>query len=154
MRKQLDIGDRKVVIGDKCIITRRGQEHGFGPRNVLLNIWGFKESSDETLIGLQSPLRNKGWADLDGNVPSRHGLWVTPSNFMSNMLLLSTKYRILEFMFRNRKLNGFECRLLHKCVDGNAFVEVDKNVGGGSCDGLGKDGHCIILPFSKLKIVR
>lgn len=150
MRKQLDIGDRTVVIGDKCIITRQGQENGFGPRNVLLNIWGFKEA-DETLIGLQSPLRNRGWADLDGNVSSRHGLWVTPSNFMSNMLLLSTKYSILKFTFRNKKLDGSKCKILHKGTDGNAFVEMDKNVEGGSCDGLGKEGHCIILPFSMLR---
>ena len=153
MRKQLDIGNRKIAIGDTCLITKKGSAHGFGPPNVVISIWGFKEA-DETLVGLYSEIRNKGWADLDGNVPPGHGLWVTPSNLMANVFLMSTEYEISKFEFKNIVLDSLYCKVLHKCNDGNVFVEVDKNIGGGSCDGLGKAGHCILLPTSVLKKVR
>lgn len=152
MQKQLDIGNKKIIVGDKCVITEKGYRNGFGPMNVVFTVWGFKKS-DEMLIGLQSPIRNKEWADLDGKLPLGHGLWITPTNLIDNMLLLSTKYKISDFLFKNRDLDSMGCSILHKCSDGNVFVEVDENIEGGSCDGLGKEGHCILLPRNRLKII-
>ena len=44
--------------------------------------------------------------------------------------------------------------LLAHMDDGRfCFVEFNKNIGGGSADGLGKDGHCLLLPRDVLKYV-
>lgn len=153
MLKQLDIGGEILVVGDKCTTTAVGAMNGFRPTNTQFTIWGFKEN-DETLIGLYSPLYSQEWADLNGNVKSGHGLWITPSNFLANMILINIKYKVLKFMFKNEKLDSMECKILHEYKDSTAFVEMDKNVGGGSCDGLGKTGHCIILPTNMLRKIK
>lgn len=154
MLKQLVIEDEKIVIGDKCVITSYGRDNGFGPANTPFSICAFKKV-DELLIGIYSDVRIKGWSDLNGTVPSGHGLWVTPSNFKSNMKLISTKYEICtELKFKNQNLKLMQCKILHRYKDGSVFIETDENVGGGSCDGLGKTGHCIILPRNKLKKIK
>lgn len=151
MLKQLVIENKEVVIGDKCVITEYGRDNGLGPANIPFSIWAFKRA-DEILIGIHSDISIKGWSDLDGRVPSGHGLWITPSNFRSNMRLMSTKYEICtEFKFKNQNLKLMQCKILHRYRDGSVFIETDENVGGGSCDGLGKTGHCIILPRNRLK---
>lgn len=154
MLKQLVIENEKVVIGDKCIITEFGMNNGFGPANIPFSICAFKKA-DEILIGIHSDIRIRGWSDLNETVPSGHGLWITPSNFKSNMKLMSTKYEICtNFKFKNQNLELMQCKILHRYKDGNVFIETDENVGGGSCDGLGKTGHCIILPRNTLKKVK
>lgn len=152
MLKQLVIGNEKVVMGDKCIITEQGMNNGFGPTNIPFEIYAFKKA-DETLIGIRSDVYIEGWSDLDGMVTSGHGIWITPSNFKSNnMKLLSAKYEICtDFRFKNQNLELMQCKILHRYKDGNVFIETNENIGGGSCDGLGKTGHCIILPRNNLK---
>lgn len=154
MLQQLDIGNKVVTVGDKCVITKNGAKNGFSPINVQLTIWGFRISPGETLIGLHSKIRNKNWASLDGNVETGHGLWISPSNFNSSVCLMSTKYRISKFNFKNEKLDHEQCKILHTCKDGNVFVELDKYISGGSCDGLGKTGHCILLPGTLLEKIK
>lgn len=151
MLKQLVIGDKTLVIGDECTITKQGSDRGFGPVGVIVIIWGFKRT-DGMLIGLKSSLYNRTWADLDGAVAPGYGLWITPLGFVNNMVLSSVKYEITsKFMFKGKDLTFTQCRILHKCMDNYVFIESDKNIGGGSCDGLGKSGHCTILPYRKLR---
>ncbi len=50
-----------------------------------------------------------------------------------------------DYSFRGRNLKGMQCNIITK-IDGNAFIEMSENIGGGSCDGIGKTGHCIIVP--------
>ena len=155
MQKQLVIGDKKIVIGDQCVITENGMKNGFGPINILLDIFTFKKTFDEILIGIHSHIYIKEWADLNGAVTPGHGLWITPSNFLTNMQFIPIKYEICnEFKFKNQNLELMQCKILHSYKDGNVFIEIDKNVGGGSCDGLGKTGHCIILPQNRLKKIK
>lgn len=154
MLKQLVIDNEKVVIGDKCVITAYGMNNGFGPANIPFTICAFKKS-DETLIGIHSDIYIRGWSNLSETVSPGHGLWITPSNFRSNMRLMSIKYEICtEFKFKNQDLRLMQCKILHRYKDGSVFIETDKNVGGGSCDGLGKTGHCIVLSQDKLKKIK
>lgn len=151
MLKQLVVEGKTIVVGDECIITKRGFERGFGPIGAILIVWGFKRI-DGMLIGLKSSLYNKTWADLDGAVAPGYGLWITPSGFANNMILSSIRYKIVsKFMFKGKDLASTQCRILHKCMDNYVFIESDENIGGGSCDGLGKSGHCTILPYEKLR---
>lgn len=158
MQTQLDIGlDKKIAIGDKCLITEKGSRNGYGYSNTLLNVWGFKVNKDgKTLIGLHSPIYNKDWSgNLDGNVPRGHGIWINVSNFINNIFHIEKKYEIYRnFRFGNKNLRGMQCKMLYKYNNGTVFVEVDRDIGGSSCDGLGKTGHCVILPYDIIKKVK
>lgn len=152
MRTQLDIGNEKLTIGDKCIITIIGNVNGLGPTNTLFSVWGFKQlENGRTLIGLYSPIHNIHWGSLDGNVLSGHGLWVNVSSFIEDLHLMSKKYEIhTKYSFKNQDLKSMECKILYDYDENNVFVEMDENIGGSNCDGLSKTGHCIILPRSSL----
>jgi hypothetical protein len=51
-----------------------------------------------------------------------------------------------EFYHRKKNLKGMRLRLLSKIDNKLAMVELEENVGGGGGDGLGKAGHCVLLP--------
>lgn len=156
MQTQLDIGNEILTIGNKCIITTTGVINGFGQINTLFSIQKFKQTeNNKTLIGLHSFIYEAYWNDLDGEVLPGHGLWVRPSDFTNNLHLLSKKYKVnTNFIFKNQNLKLMECRILYIYDKNNVFVEMDKNIGGISCDGLGKTGHCITLPRNNLKKIK
>lgn len=155
MQTQSVVEGEKLNVGDKCVINAIGVTHGFGFGGVLLKIWGFKWVNGKMLIGLQSPICNRAWADLDGNVLHGHGLWIESQSFTSYIHLVSREYKIdTVFIFKNQNLKFMRCRILYEYDKDNVFVELDKNIGANSCDGLGKKGHCIILPRKILKIIK
>lgn len=156
MQTQLVVGGDKITIGDKCVITKVGTKNGYGLTNTLLSVWGFKKgAAGKPLIGLHNPIYNIGWGSLNDNVQNGHGLWVNPVSFTSDLHLISKTYKICtNFMFKRQNLRAMHCRILCICDDENVFVEFDKDIGGGSCDGLGKTGHCIMLPRRHLIPIR
>jgi hypothetical protein len=53
--------------------------------------------------------------------------------------------------FRKLDLEGMECVILSPLPKGgSSMVEFKKDVGGCGGDGLGKAGHCLIIPNDKL----
>lgn len=48
-----------------------------------------------------------------------------------------------DLMFKRTNLKGKSCKILARLNSNNVFVEMEEDVGGGSCDGLGKGGHCV-----------
>lgn len=58
-----------------------------------------------------------------------------------------------EVNFRKKPLQGAQGYvLLATDIDGDVGVEFSEDIGAGSLDGEGKDGHCLYLPASVLKI--
>ncbi len=120
---------------------------------MLLSVWGFKTAQNgRTLIGLLSPIYSSKWSNLDGKVENGYGKWIGVSDFMQVILPVTKKYKITTtFDFKNQDLKSMECKILYIYGKEDVFVEMYKNIGGGSCDGLGKTGHCIVLPRKILK---
>lgn len=107
------------------------------------------------LIGLYSPQSIKGWGDLDGMVPQGHGSW-QDSRYLLNFFELIQQDKVVakDFNFKKRNLKGMRCKVVHyNRSQGHSFVEFDENVGGGSADGLGKAGFCVVLPSELLENV-
>jgi len=53
---------------------------------------------------------------------------------------------------KKHSLKGMKCTLLRDIGHGEySFVELEEDVGGGSADGLGKSGHCVLVPAESLK---
>jgi hypothetical protein len=85
--------------------------------------------------------------------PPYQGLWIDSGTLFSFFELFHCQKMITEdFNFKKRNLKGMKCRILcHDSKQDQCFVELDDNVGGGSADGLGKTGHCVVLSSSLLK---
>lgn len=156
MQKQLVIDDKTIAIGDKCTITTQGSKNGYGPTNQVVSIWKFGEKDGEPVIGLYSPIYNPVWgSSLDKEVLSGHGIWISIGAFLDNMTFISKQYEICtKFNFKDRNLESMKCKILHIYTDDNVFIEIGEDIGGNSCDGLGKTGHCVIIPFNKLRAIK
>ena len=144
------IGNITVNVGDAFVITETGYRNGFGVSGSRLIV---KCIIDRGTIGMYSKKKVNGWHELDGRVEHGHGYYFTEHNFMDGSLKKeSTRFIINEaFSFNNMDLTGKECVLLHTDKDTTVcFVELEENVGAGSADGLGKQGHCVMIPYNKL----
>ncbi len=68
-----------------------------------------------------------------------------------NRSTASTTYVIdHDFVFKGQNLRDTHCRILAYLKD-EPFVECERHVKGYSCDGLGKAGHCVVVPIRYLK---
>ncbi len=149
--KQVVIGDKKIKIGDKLRINGSGQGNGIGPSGVTTTVRYIKEAG-EIMIGLSSPNRLDGWGDLDGMVDRRKGFWATRDTIIDCFDLVETEFLITEdYAFKNRNLKGMKANLIFQSKHADdCFIELDEDVGGGCADGLGKTGHCIVVPAKVL----
>lgn len=113
-----------------------------------------KGMGNNELVGIRShqPVA-ASWGNLDGHIENGQGLWIDKDFFTSAFdrninMRMSVKG---EFMFRQRNLEGMECRTVGTLPDGqSSFVEFNEHVDGCSADGLGKAGYCIIIPHKSL----
>jgi len=76
---------------------------------------------------------------------------LTPDRLFECFVVGSNKHIIaVDYNFKGRNLKGMECELLAD-IGKYVMVEMDEDVGGISCDGLGKKGHCIPISLDILK---
>jgi hypothetical protein len=152
MKDAVTIGRRRVMVGDCLIANDNAEYHEICRSKTEVKIHCINRNGDETLLGLYSENPLSGWHDLEGQVPNRHGYWATRDCLIDNFSLKREDYTIKEdTVFKGVSLKGMSCRLLHVNKRGLCFVELDKNVGGGSADGLGKKGHCVVMHKSALE---
>jgi hypothetical protein len=157
MRITLD-GGIILTVKDTVLVSERGALEGFGEQNERMKIHSFKKSSKNKgswLIGIVANKRRSGWGDLDGRVQEHTGTWMTEQNFMRYFILEPKRNMVVSksHKFRKLDLEGMECDVLAPLPKGNScMVEFRKDVGGCGGDGLGKAGHCLIIPTEKLVV--
>jgi hypothetical protein len=100
------------------------------------------------LIGLYSPSKRiANWSDLDGEVGSGKGWWISAKDLARCTDAPNLEYVIgKEFAYRGEDLKDKPCKILAGLDDGTVFVELEEHVSGCSADGLGKAGHCVAVP--------
>ena len=148
MLKQLDIGTDVISIGNRYRVTIEGSKYGFGKVGRIWKIVKLRCSGDPIVIGMV-PIGNG--SSLSNNAPE---LWTNIKDFRTGFISISVEYVICNsFVFKNRLLDNIKCEVLHSFKDGNVFVETEKYVKGSSCDGLGKTGHCLVVPRNNLKTI-
>lgn len=64
MQTQLVVKGRVITVGDRCLITEKGNANGLGPINTVLSIWGFEDTETTTLVGMYSSVPLLGWGIL------------------------------------------------------------------------------------------
>lgn len=100
-----------------------------------------------SMIGVVREEPSAGWNDLHGSVADNTGLWFQISNFEQYFEVIgSNKFTVVKnYKFGRTELKGKTGHVIHKGNDG-LFVEMDEHINGLSCDGLGKTGHCALIP--------
>lgn len=155
MLKQVRVGDKTVCVGDKIRSKRQAVENEVCGENLMCEVKIIRDDGP-MLIGLESSIRVRGWHDLDGLTKNGHGFWATRDCLLDNFELLSANYTISEDLeFKGHNLKGMNCKVIHISDRiGSAFVEVDKDIGAGSADGMGRRGRCVAVPLNRLTRVK
>lgn len=153
MLHSVSIGDHKIKIGTVLFANRRAEDCGICSEGTKVSVHLIKRDGVVIFLGLRSDEYVSGWHDLLGTVDKGHGQWQTMDDFMKNFVLQEVKYEIVNTKFRGKDLSGKACKLItHAHGNRYAFIELDENIGGGSADGLGRGGHCIVVKPSQIKI--
>jgi len=152
MPQSIKIAGKIIRVGDRLRGNYSAPERGFGREGDMVTV--IRITSDKRL-GIRSEKRLEGWGDLDGLVPRRQGYWATREVIHDNFDLVEPKFIVnANVQHKKHSLKGMKCTLLRDIGDGEySFVELEENVGGGSADGLGKAGHCVLVPAGSLKEV-
>ena len=143
MRRSITIAGRVYTIGDVLRSNARAAKLGLCPENVPVVV---KAITDSGLVGLHSRKAYADWGDLEGTVPPHTGYWAAPDAVVDMFDKVDNSFMIRgSAKFKKKSLSGMKCRVIAP-LDGNlCFVELEENVGGGSADGLGKKGHCVLV---------
>jgi hypothetical protein len=112
-------------------------------------------------IGIYYPESYETMHDLDGELPSYTGYWLERQHLNTAFIMYEMKLTITgSFTHRGKEMQGKKGKYLCP-IDNRAkmhilgatlytpdqiVVEMEENVGGTGCDGLGKSGHCVIVP--------
>lgn len=143
-------GEQKIIhTGDIVKISRSGVS-ALGMRSSLTAEVARINKSRHTMDSEVELVRTNGenWGSHNGDI-----LRIYVGDFISwfEIKTIPKNLRISQkFMFRDKNLEGMPCKKLSVLEGGDYFVELEENVGGCSCDGLGKAGHCVIIPSNIL----
>lgn len=120
--------------------------------------------SDQISLGMYCDDHSMGaWGDLKGMCGDNHGFWISPGAVLTGIKIIRThavqgdtpinssngkvRYIKSELIFKRKSLIGKKCTIIRpfkRFSDSSSyFVEFEENIGGCSCDGLGKSGHCL-----------
>ncbi len=138
---------RTFRVGLSATINNRGENAGVAMAGERVEIRSIRDDAGRILIGIRGRHR-ENWHDLDGATENGTGYWLelTQACEFLDMECNEPKHIKDDLQFKGRNLKGMKCKILTS-IQGSAFiVEFEENIGGISCDGLGRRGHC--LPVS------
>lgn len=141
------IDTNMISIGSKLIANSKADRRGICQCNEVVTVIKIKVE-DQPYIGVYSDCSHSLWGTLDGNTEDHRGIWLEGNSIFKYFSLISDNITInKDFKFKNKNLKGMNCKILHQDKRNNQyFVEFIDNIGGGSADGMGKTGHCVVLP--------
>lgn len=141
----MNIGGYTIREGD-ALSTRAKEEaleFGLSPRQKVTVV---VFSPDMVGVRSRRSMKKYNWHNLDGMVKDGHGWWIH-KNVAKKIFLPWTENQPeikTDVMYKNINLKGMKYRVVSR-VDKVSFIELEQDVGGGSADGYGKKGHCILL---------
>lgn len=156
MPEQCVVGDWIIRVGDCLIANGLAQSSGICNEGTEIKVLIIQETGEDKnyLIGIESKTKIEHWHNLDGKTRHCRGYWIRSRNLLKHFDYSASEKLVIadEIKFRRSSLKGMSCKLLISDPRHNiCFVELEKNIGAGGADGLGRGGHCIQIPMSALK---
>jgi len=145
----------KLRVGDVVAITEYGaQNYPYGQqgdRAEVINIDLNKSRISRSSIYLRRDTSHPNWSDAGGNTPPGKGVVISVSEFMEVYERCEIEMVVSKHIIhRGRDLIGMPCRTIVR--SGRMFgVQFKEDIGGCSCDGLGKRGYCLLVNNNCLK---
>ena len=153
-----------------CVIQakRTAEEWGLCPKGQFCRIIKIIWNKNGTCsIGVLSPRPNEGWHHLDGMTPDGRGYWMDTEQLSCGFDTVKMRIEIKDDVdYRTKKLKGRKGNYLSPFNDTgglpsdvaitavnvkHVFVELDDNVGGSGCEGMGERGHCVMVPRESVR---
>lgn len=151
-------------VGNRCKLSAAGKSAfsslASKDPTFTVRIIGDYSSGTESLgrvsIGLESDRRIESFHDLNGMTKEYYGYFFNFSDFLKGHFVVVPEEMLVakSWIFKKKELKGHQCKFLGSVTDKFAYVEFKDNVGGGSADGLGKAGHCVVIPKDVLAEVK
>lgn len=131
-----------IKVGHDAVLTLYGAQQGFGECDkTFAKIEGIEDNDnpeDAEIILKKEGSSHQSWED---------GYWLTlwVGDFVKMFSRQPTSFQIVnrDYMYKKKNLKGERCRIIAVLSFRDVFVEMENNIGGGSCDGTGRKGHCI-----------
>lgn len=155
---------RTITLGEEVVVNVTGcEDYNLGNVGEVVKIKAFGTDIKEALVagntprdnyqlGIESKVRHGAWHDLDGLTKAGYGWWVRVREILQGTNPLQREMVVTAAVnFKKKNLKGMPCKLLASVGEKSALVEMEENVGGGGGDGLGRQGHCVLLPKNTLK---
>jgi hypothetical protein len=154
MANSMQINDKIITVGDELKATKRAEGAGLCAAGDIVKVVAIiGDNMDHGRIGVRFPKARNAFHNLDGATDDNHGYWFVPNVIPEYFETHNNEFVIKEdFIFKSRNLKGMKCRWLNGIGRDNAMVEFDECVGGGSADGTGRSGHCVIVPTDRITI--
>lgn len=129
-----------ISVGQEVRLTTNGEAQGFGHRGDIAVVVDIEDNDHppDAEICVERTHVHHAWED--GRYLT---VWVGDFIRMFSHHELGPMVVNRDFMFKKINLKGMECRIVANLGTRHVFVEMEKNIGGGSCDGMGRQGHCI-----------
>lgn len=130
-----------IAVGQEVRLSQIGEEQGFGQRDdvAVIERIEYNENPVDTEIYLKKmggphPAWEKGWSLT---------IWI--DDFVRTFSLHESGPMVVnrDHMFKKTNLKGMRCKIIANLSSRDVFVEMEKDIGGGSCDGIGRKGYCI-----------
>ena len=146
---KLEVFMLNLTVGKVYIVTKRGEECGFGPERSKATIKIIDQ--DNLNVGLEFEIRNTfKFHNLNGLSEDGKGYWVTMKEFDTKNFFVEEKKE--KVIIKNgtklgvKDISNKYGKIIMTFSNGeNVMVELEENVGAYSGDGIGKAGHCIIV---------
>jgi len=132
-----------IHVGQEVRLTLHGEQQEFGNRDDVAVVTGIEDNDHppdaEIYITRLGPTHDR-WDD-----GVYLALWA--GDFVKLFSCHESKPMVVnrDLMFKKTDLKGMKCKILATLGKRDVFIEMEKNIGGGSCDGTGRQGHCIII---------
>lgn len=141
------IDTKMIRVGSKLTANSKAERRGICNTNEVLTVIKIR-TEDQPYIGVRSDYDHSLWGNLEGSTEDHRGMWLEGNSIFKYFSLESDSIIInKDFKFKNKNLKGMGCKILYQDKRNDQyFVEFVDNIGGGSADGMGKTGHCIVLP--------
>lgn len=154
---KITIGGKRYAVGDKLRFRKASDLRGYSSLSVLekgelVEVVSIKqaEHKENTLIGITTMggKRYNGWHDLDGILKKNSGYYIERCHVVNNFELVPNSMVVSEnFPFREKNLKNMKCKIISPMPNSlESVVEFKENIGGCGADGLGKGGHCLVVP--------
>lgn len=151
-------GTVDVWLDQAVFLTVDGEATGLGKegdRAVVIDLF-FNDDFEpghpyESYVVLCRDEPHPNWGDGEGATEPGYGMVIQSANFMTYFTNKPYKRLVIaeDIEFKGRNLKGMSGKPLSK-IGKEMFVELDEDVGGCSCDGTGKRGHCVLVPRNAL----